>query len=265
MTCDEAHGLIHAFMDGELELRASLEMEQHLKECRRCASESERLAVLRSALREKLPYYKASAALKNHISSSIHTAGRTEEGSGSWLELLAAAWRWPVAAAAAAVLVAIILRGPFLGPSVGVDVLGREVVASHVRSLMANHLTDVLSSNQHTVKPWFEGKLDFAPSVADLSAQGFPLVGGRLDFLDGRPVAALVYRYRLHIINLFTWPAEKPAAAVPQLGTAQGYHTAHWTQSGMEYWAVSDVAASELDRFAELVIGSGSGSASVRG
>jgi anti-sigma factor RsiW len=265
MSCDEARGLIHAFIDGELELRASLEMEQHLKECSPCASESERLAVLRSALREKAPYYQASSALKKHMASSVRAAGRAEEGWRSWPQLSATIWRWPVTAAAAAVLVAIILRGTFLGPSVGVDALGREVVASHVRSLMANHLTDVLSSNQHTVKPWFAGKLDFAPSVADLSAQGFPLVGGRLDFLDGRPVAALVYRYRLHIINLFTWPAEQPGVAAPKLGTEQGYNTVHWTQSGMEYWAVSDVAAPELDRFVELVIDSGSGSTSVRG
>jgi anti-sigma factor RsiW len=118
---------------------------------------------------------------------------------------------------------------------------------------MANHLTDVLSSNQHTVKPWFEGKLDFAPSVLDLSAQGFPLVGGRLDFLDGRPVAALVYRYRLHVINLFTWPSEQSGAATPQSGSTQGYNTIHWTQSGMRYWVVSDLAAPQLEKFVQLV------------
>ncbi len=258
MTCEDARRLIHGYADRELDIRTSLEVEQHLKECASCARERESLALLQSTLKQNAPYYQASAALRKLVRSSTRAAVWAEQGPRWWLPFFAAAWRWPVAAAAAAVLVAIVLRGAILGPSIPgppsiTDVLGREVVASHVRSLMANHLTDILSSNQHTVKPWFDGKLDFAPSVQDLSAQGFPLVGGRLDFLDGRPVAALVYRYRLHIINLFTWPAERTAGTVPQFGAWQGYNTIHWTKSGMEYWAVSDVAPSRLERFGQLV------------
>jgi anti-sigma factor RsiW len=119
--------------------------------------------------------------------------------------------------------------------------------------MMANHLTDVLSSNQHTVKPWFDGKLDFAPVVLDLSADGFPLVGGRLDYLEGHPVAALVYRYHLHVINLFTWPSAGAPATEPKLTTQQGYNSVHWSEPGMEYWAVSDVASGELEKLAQLV------------
>ncbi len=257
MTCEDTRRLIHGYADGELDLRTSLDLEQHLKECGSCAQRYESLAVLKSALRENAPYYQASAALRSLVRSSTRAAVRAEQGLRWRLLFSASAWRWPIAAAAAAVLVAIVLRGAILAPSIpgppSARVLASEVVASHVRSLMANHLTDILSSNQHTVKPWFDGKLDFAPSVQDLSAQGFPLLGGRLDFLDGRPVAALVYRYRLHIINLFTWPTERASATAPQLETRQGYNTVHWITSNMEYWAVSDLAPSELERFVQLV------------
>jgi anti-sigma factor RsiW len=118
---------------------------------------------------------------------------------------------------------------------------------------MVNHLTDILSSNQHTVKPWFDGKLDFAPIVLDLSAQGFPLAGGRLEYLDGHPAAALAYHYRLHVINLFTWPTTRASDTQMHLDTREGYNSVHWTESAMEYWAVSDVAPPDLERFAQLV------------
>jgi anti-sigma factor RsiW len=254
MSCEEARKLIPGYADGELDLRTSLEVEQHLKECSSCARELEGVAVLRSALKENLPYYEASAALRKRVRSSTRAAIRTETRSRSRLEFVSTAWRWPVAVAAA-LLVAILGRGLIRGRSSTGDVLGREVVASHVRSLMANHLTDVLSSNQHTVKPWFDGKLDFAPVVLDLSTQGFPLIGGRLDYIDGHPVAALVYHDHLHVINLFTWPSGHTPNTQMNIATQQGYNSVYWTESGMEYWAVSDVAPPELDRFAQLVRG----------
>src|SRR5256885_16555204 len=152
-------------------------------------------------------------------------------------------------AAAAIVVLALV---PFLrGPS-GDDLLAREVISSHVRSLMANHLADVPSSDQHTVKPWFAGKLNFSPPVEDLARQEFPLIGGRLDYLDNRPVAALIYQRQKHFINLFVWPAGPGAEKAMNTISRQGYHLLHWLDSEFNYWAVSDISEKELQEFQQL-------------
>lgn len=168
-----------------------------------------------------------------------------------------AGWNWSPAWAAAALLVVSALTLwkilPFMPGSSAEDRLGQEVVASHVRSLMAGHLTDVPSSDQHTVKPWFNGRLDFSPPVKDLSTEGFPLVGGRLDYLAGRPVAALVYGRRRHLINLMVWPVPREPDRSLAAVTRQGYHLFHWTQGGMVYWTVSDLNEDEMRQFVDLV------------
>jgi anti-sigma factor RsiW len=133
------------------------------------------------------------------------------------------------------------------------DHITQEIISGHVRSLMADHLTDVASSDQHTVKPWFNGKLDFSPPVKDLSDHGFPLVGGRLDYLENRPVAALVYRHRKHFINLFIWPSAHGSDIGKKTLASDGYNLIHWEESGMVYWAVSDLNIGELQEFAQLI------------
>jgi anti-sigma factor RsiW len=140
------------------------------------------------------------------------------------------------------------------GPSVE-ELFTREVVANHVRSLMASHVVDVESSDRHTVKPWFAGKLDFSPSVPDLNDQGFRLIGGRLDYLDGRPVAALVYQRRQHVINLFIWPSTHHYSEEPKPITQQGYNLLYWIQADMTYSTVSDLNTRELQEFVQLLQG----------
>jgi len=130
-------------------------------------------------------------------------------------------------------------------------------VSSHIRSLMASHLTDVASTDQHTVKPWFNGRLDFSPPVTDLATSGYPLIGGRLDYLRGRPVAALVYQRRKHLINVFTWPDERAADSETPPRTQKGYHVIHETHGGMAYWIVSDLNPEELSVFARRLVAGG--------
>ena len=249
MTCEDARTLVHAYVDGELDLVRSLEVEAHLSGCVACAHEQASLRALRTAFGNGALYHEAPVQLERRVRAAVRDARRAEHGRGFAL----ARFGWGGAAAAAVILVAIIVRGalPF-GPPTG-DLTAREVVDDHLRSLTANHLTDVLSSNQHTVKPWFDGRLNFTPPVEDLGAQGFPLVGGRLDYLDNRPVAAVVYRRREHVINLFISPAEHAADTLPVSQVRGGYNIVHWTKSGMAYWAVSSVSGAELDKFAQLV------------
>lgn len=137
----------------------------------------------------------------------------------------------------------------------GHDGLADEVAAAHVRSLMVAHLEDVVSTDQHTVKPWFAGKLDFSPPVSDFSARGYALSGGRLDYIDRHTVASLVYRHQRHAINVFVWPVQGGEAAVPRLASRDGFHLIAWTRAGMQFWAVSDLNAVELQQFTDLLRG----------
>ena len=248
MTCEEIRLMLHPYVDGELDLTRSLEIEAHLDGCPNCPRELAGIRALRTAFSAEAFYHRAPVQLERRIRTAVRAARRTE---GRWgFAPPRIAW---MGAAAAIILVGLFVGrwSPF-GASTS-DLMAREVVDDHLRSLTQNHLTDVLSSNMHTVKPWFDGKLDFAPPVADLAAQGFPLVGGRLDFLDNRPVAALVYRRREHIINLFVAPTGHGFRSVLTDETRAGYNVVHWSAAGLAYWAVSSVSRPELVKFAQLI------------
>lgn len=246
MDCKEAARLLHGYLDGELELSTSLEFEKHLSACPTCGREYEEQRSLQSLIRAQAVYHDAPEALRARVLQER----KAPENSAA---LSRFPWRaWAIAASAA--FLALLTWQLFFSPRdiAASNLLPEEVLASHVRSLMAQHLTDVASSDQHTVKPWFDGKLDFSPPVKDLTTQGFPLVGGRLDYLDGRPVAALVYRHRKHIINVFIWPGNGAAVGM-SMQSIQGYHIFHWTQNAMHFWMVSDLKQAELEKIAGLL------------
>ena len=248
MSCQEAQALLDGYVDGELDVVSSVDVERHLQACQACAHTYKNHDALRSAIRGGELYFRPPAALQKRVRAAVRQANRAEIHTRPW------PWRGlRVAASLAAVAVLVWSLVPVLtGPSAD-HLLTRELIAGHVRSLMAAHLTDVASSDQHTVKPWFEGKLDFSPPVTDLTAQGFPLVGGRLDYLDNKPVAALVYRRQQHVINLFIWPATSGALAGEKTTTQQGYHLIYWAQAGLSYWAVSNLNLDELQAFVQGV------------
>jgi anti-sigma factor RsiW len=237
-------------VDGELDLMKNLEIDQHLQDCSACATAHAKLQALRSAIKEGAPYFQAPSGLQNRICSSVYKA-RTAEPT-----TLVRPPRW---LAIAASLLGVLIAGWGLvyivtGRAARVDSDERFVLASYVRSeMLPAHRLDVESSNQHTVKPWFVGKIDFAPLVPDLTEQGFPLIGGRLDYLDNKKVAVLVYQRRQHIIDLFVWPSAAGAEATARAQALQGYHLLHWSQAGMTYWAVSDLNPTELQEFVHQV------------
>jgi anti-sigma factor RsiW len=243
--------LVQAYVDGELDVAKSLEVEAHNSGCIACAREEVSLRALHTAFSNSALYHEAPPLLERRVRAALRDARRAE-GGRRW-RLALRHYSWVGAAAAAVLVLAIIVKGvlpPVLPAS---ELTAREVVDDHLRSLTENHLTDVLSSNQHTVKPWFDGRLTFTPPVEDLSSEGFPLIGGRVDYLNGQPVAAVVYRRRQHVINLFISPAEHAADTLPVSQVRGGYNIIDWTQSGMSYWAVSSVSAGELGKFAQLV------------
>ncbi len=240
MTCEEARVLVHALADGELDAGHARAVEAHLSRCAACVSEFAAAQALRQALQSHDLRFSAPASLRSRLApappASPPDASRRAVLKGF-------AFGGALSAVAASGVGVLLMRA-----ADDSRVLG-EALSAHLRSLQPDHLTDVLSSSQHTVRPWFNGRIDLAPPVVDLAAQGFMLIGGRLDYIDGRPVAALVYRRRAHVINVFVGTALGPAPAAPKPHDLQGYNALRWRAGSLDFIAVSDLNSDELREF----------------
>jgi len=247
MSCADMTALLHGMLDGEIDAINAVQFERHLETCEACAAEYRRQQALRNAIRQPELFHRAPDHLRHAIEAAIPSPAAARSRSPWWQRLFG---DWRLGAGASLAFAASLAL--FIATGTGGDELQQELIAGHIRSLQADHLTDVLSSNQHTVKPWFNGKLDVAPPVVDLASQGFPLTGGRLDYIDKHEAAALVYRRALHVINLFVWPAPGAADRSPELFSHEGYNLLHWTRGESTFWAVSDLNAAELKEFQAL-------------
>jgi anti-sigma factor RsiW len=257
LRCEDVQDVIDAFVDGEIHAVTQLEIDEHLQFCSPCSITRQNREVLRSLIRRRSPgpytpgryslYHEAPVHLEPRIRSALRTEVRSEASHRPGTR------RWIAAAASIALIAVSILSITLVARrNSSQDPLAREVISSHVRSFMGNRLTDLLSSDEHTIKTWFNGKLDFAPSVENLADKDFTLLGGRIEYLRNRPIAVLVYRRQEHIINLFTWPSGNDSESADRTMTCQGYNLVSWTGSGMDCWAVSDLDANELRGFAQV-------------
>jgi anti-sigma factor RsiW len=243
MTCEETRLLVHALIDGELDAGHASEVEAHVASCPGCTAQLRDYRVMRQALAAPALRHQAPAALRARIEAALPSPRAAVVGSRRSL-LKGLAMGSVLSGALAASLVVFVVS-----KEEDQRILG-DVVSAHLRSLQGDHLIDVQSSDQHTVKPWFNGRLDVAPPVIDLTAQGFTLIGGRVDYVDARPVAAIVYKRRAHVINLFVAQLMGPerGATIEQV---QGFNIWRWTRSDLGFWAVSDINAEELQEFGE--------------
>jgi anti-sigma factor RsiW len=254
VSCKLTQRFVPGYLDGELDLSRTIEMETHLHVCAECAQELEKQQALRAAVQRSSLVFAAPAALRERIQSSLSSSSSiaVPERASAWHPFAFLRWAGAFAVLALCAVTAWQLLPGLRGP--GSDQrLAAEVFSSHVRSLEGDHLMDVVSTDQHTVKPWFDGKLDFSPPVEDLVSDGFPLVGGRLDYLEGREVAALVYQRRKHFINVFVWPDAAGSNSSRTIEPRQGYNLMSWSRGGFQFWAVSDVSAQDLADFVRLL------------
>lgn len=255
MSCELAQLTVHGYFDGELDAVRSAEFERHLESCPECQAELTEMQSLRVKLLQSDLFTPASPELGDRIRKQIAketTGSRWALFSGRRMFVIPAFGA--LAAAAASVAIFFLIFQPHSQSTR----ITAELIDAHARSLQPGHLTDVLSTDQHTVKPWFDGKLEFIPPVSDFSQQGFPLMGGRLDIVDGHNVAALVYSRRKHIINLFVWPYRGEEANLAGSASRQGYNLLKWRSGDMEFCLVSDVSAADLRELKDLIVPPGS-------
>jgi len=249
MNHDEAIKLLGPYRDGELDLATCLKLEEHLAGCPSCREKLTGEQELVDLIQLETPRFKPSPFLETRIRAALREE-KSSSASASipWWKRLSLGSAYSGLAGVAALLV-ILAVGLF--STQGIPELAQDAVANHVRSLQVNHLMDVVSTDQHTVKPWFAGKLDYSPQVVDLAPSGYPLIGGRLDVLDHRNVAAIIYQRRKHYINLFIWPSN--AGSLHGIYNQNGYHAVCWTKSGMNYVAVSELGEQELKDFVKMI------------
>jgi anti-sigma factor RsiW len=246
MKC--SRDLIEAYLDEELEPGLSASVAEHLATCQSCAEAYSRFREQKADIRSAAPYYTAPAQLDRSIRDALRQAAASDAKPPASSQ----SWRWLAIAATILLAVSVSWNLRQSAPrAVENDLVAQNILSDHIRSLIGTHLLDVPSTDQHTVKPWFNGKLDFSPEVKDFASEGFPLIGGRLDYLMDRPVAALVYGRRHHFINVFTWPADSAHMAESQY-SRNGYNAIHWSHGSMTFWAVSDIAPTELVQFKSL-------------
>jgi anti-sigma factor RsiW len=236
-ACPDKEVLLHGLLDGELDAANAQACEAHLKTCPDCAQAFGELQALSARLSAPGVGYRAPAALRQRIEAMAEAPARRRR--------LRAAAPWALSGTFAAIAASLAIVT--LQPST--IALEDQLVASHVRSTLADHLVDVGTSDRHVVKPWFNGRIDFAPPVVELADRGYPLVGGRLDYIGDRVVAALVYRRNRHIINVFVWPSKPGLSLAPGPAMRSGYSVAHWRSGGLEFWAVSDIDPRDLEAF----------------
>jgi len=244
-ACPDKAMQLQGLLDGELDAVNAAACEAHLKTCEGCEAEYRRLEALRESLATSGVAHRAPERLRGKVEAMLGAEAATPEPPAAPAMRRTSPW----AASGVAGLLAATLAVMIVLPQVGDGEVARQLVASHVRSLLANHLTDVATSDQHVVRPWFNGKVDIAPPVPDLSAQGFPLVGGRLDYIDGRVAPAIIYRRRLHTVNLFVWSAQGRLFNAARTIRRDGYTLVEWTAGGLRYAAVSDIEPADLLRF----------------
>jgi len=244
MECDNVL-LVQAEFDGELDAAEALRAAQHRHGCDACRDAYAQLSATHALVRESAPRYRAPETLRRAIRTGLGVTARapapvvTRSPRGWWRDGASFAFGTAMAACIALLVIAPAQQN-----------LLDDVIASHVRALQPGHLEDVVSTDQHTVKPWFDGRIDYAPPVKDLAAKQFPLLGGRLDYLDGRPVAALVYGSDKHLIDLYVWPSGRDGGdPLPRAAARNGYNTLSWNENGMRFWAISDLEASKLGDF----------------
>ena len=250
MSCERALQT-QAYLDGELDSLASVEIEQHIESCAECAALRDAVTVLRKDIRGQASYYRADAKLRNHIGAALDHESAPPKATAKPPAIAPSRpfWNGAFSGAAAMALAATLVF--FIFAPAAQDQIANDVAAAHLRSLMGNHLIDVASSNRHTVKPWFDGHVDIAPPVADYGDQGFDLIGGRVDYVDGQRAAVVVYRHGKHIVNVFAWKNDGKASS--GMKTRDGYHLLAWQGGDLFYCAISDMAPGELEALSHLI------------